>query len=146
MVTTKLLFAALAVCAGIASVIQSAANAGLSQKTSLGVTVVMNTSIVMAGSLAFFFASGSRANFHPVGTPWFFYIGGFCGFIIVLSLAFIFPKLGAPLTTGLLVFGQSIAALAIDHYGLMGMPRDPASLPRVAGLALVTMGIVLIRL
>jgi bacterial/archaeal transporter family-2 protein len=143
---TKLLFAALAVCAGIASVIQSAANAGLSQKTSLAAAALVNTSIVMVGSLAFFFALGSRTDFHPVGTPWFLYIGGFCGFIIVLSLAFVFPKLGAALTTALLVLGQSAAALAIDHYGLMGMPRDPISLPRVAGLVLVAVGIVLIRL
>ena len=144
--TTKLLFAALAVCAGIGVAFQSAANAGLSQKTSLATAALVNTSIVMVGALTFFFALGPRTDFHPAGTPWFFYIGGFCGFLIVLSLAFVFPKLGAALTTGLLVLGQSIAALAIDHYGLMGMPRDPASLPRVAGLVLVAVGIVLIRL
>lgn len=143
---TKLLFAALAVCAGIGVAFQSAANANLSQKTGLGAALVVNTSIVMAGVLAFFFAQGPHTNFHPAGTPWFLYIGGFCGFIIVLSLAFVFPKLGAVLTTGLLVLGQSAAALAIDHYGLLGMPRDPVSLPRVAGLALVAVGIVLIRL
>jgi len=143
--TTKLLFAALAICAGIAGSFQSAANAGLSQKTGLGAALVVNTSIVMAGSLAFFLARGPHAGFHPVGTPWSLYIGGFCGFVIILSLA-VFPKIGAALAIALVVLSQSAAALAIDHYSLMGMPRDPVSVWRVAGLALVASGIALIRL
>src|SRR5438093_3324290 len=146
LMTTKLLFAALAVCAGIAGSFQSAANAGLSQKTGLGTALVVNTSIVMAGSLAFFLARGPDAGFHPIGTPWSLYIGGFCGFVIILSLAFVFPKIGAALAMALVVLGQSAAALVIDHYGLMGMPKDPVSVPRVAGLALVAGGTALIRL
>jgi bacterial/archaeal transporter family-2 protein len=144
--TTKLLFAALAVCAGIAGSFQSAANAGLAQKAGLGAALVANTTIVMAGSLAVFFARAPHAGFHPVETPWSLYIGGFCGFVIILSLAFVFPKIGAALAMALVVLGQSGAALAIDHYGLMGMPKDPVSVSRVAGFALVAAGVALIRL
>jgi transporter family-2 protein len=141
----ELLFAALAVCAGIAGSFQSAANAGLAQKIGLGGAVFVNSAIVMVGSLAFLLARGLDAGFHPAGTSWSLYVGGFCGFIVILSLAFVYPKIGAALAVALLVLGQSAAALAIDHYGLMGMPSVPATASRVVGLALVAGGIALIR-
>jgi len=45
----------------------------------------------------------------------------------------------------LLVLGQGVAALLIDHFGLMGMPKEPITLARVAGLLLVSGGIVIMR-
>jgi transporter family-2 protein len=143
---TKLLLALLAICAGIAASIQSAANAALAQRTGFGAALVINTCVVMVGALALLFARGSRANFHPAGTPWSLYIGGVCGFIIIATLAFIFLKIGAAVAMGLVVLGQSVSALAIDHFGLMGMPRDPISVVRVIGVALVACGVVLLRL
>jgi transporter family-2 protein len=143
--TTQLLFAALAVCAGIAGSFQSAANAGLAQKIGLAAAVVVNSSIAMVGSLAFLLVREPHVGFYPAGTPWFLYVGGFCGFVVILSLAFVYPKIGAALAVALLVFGQSAAALAIDHYGLMGMPSVPVTASRVLGLALVAGGIALIR-
>jgi transporter family-2 protein len=143
--TTKVLFAVLAVLAGIATALQASANAGLAQKVGLGAALVLNTAVVLAATLAFFVARGPHANFFPVGTPWALYIGGACGFVIILCLAFVFPKIGAAWAIALVVLGQSVAALAIDHYGLLGMPREPITLSRAAGLALVALGVSLIR-
>ena len=143
--TMKVLFGVLAVLAGIAGSFQSSANAGLSQKVGLGAALVVNTTIVLAGTLIFFFARGPHANFFPAGTPWTLYIGGLCGFVIILSLAFVFPRIGVTWSIALVVLGQSAAALVIDHFGLMGMPRDPVTMSRVAGLALVAGGVALLR-
>ena len=46
----------------------------------------------------------------------------------------------------MMVLGQGVAALAIDHFGLMGMPRDPVTATRLIGVALVAAGIVVIRI
>ena len=144
--SAKLLFAALAVCAGFASTIQSAANAGLSQRTGLPAALVVNTSIVLLATLVFLMtARGSQPIFFPPGTPWSLYVGGLCGFVIIVVLAFVFPKIGAALAIALMVLGQSVAALTIDHYGFMGMPKDPVTASRIAGLALVAAGIALLR-
>jgi len=143
--TMKVLFAALAVLAGVATAFQASANAGLAQKVGLGAALVLNTVIVLAGALAFFVASGPHANFFPVGTPWALYIGGACGFVIIFWLAFVFPKIGAVWAIALVVLGQGAAALAIDHYGLFGMPKDPITISRAAGLALVAFGVSLVR-
>ncbi|RIL05378.1 MAG: hypothetical protein DCC71_10615 [Proteobacteria bacterium] len=143
--TSKLLFVVLAVLAGMAMALHASANAGLSQRVGLGAALVLNTLIVLAATLVFFFARGPHANFFPAGTPWALYIGGACGFVIILCLAFVFPKIGAAWAIALVVLGQSAAALAIDHYGLLGMPRDPITVSRAAGLALVAFGVTMIR-
>jgi transporter family-2 protein len=72
-------------------------------------------------------------------------VGGVCGFVVLLSLAFVFPKIGAAVAIALVVLGQGGAALAIDHFGLMGMPKEPVTLVRVAGLLLVGGGMALVR-
>ena len=141
----SVLFAALALLAGIATTVQASANAGLSQRVGLAAALVLNTLIVLAGTLVFFVARGPHANFFPAGTPWALYIGGACGFVIILCLALVFPKIGAAWAIALVVLGQSAAALAIDHFGLLGMPKDPITLPRVAGLALLALGVSLVR-
>ena len=124
---------------------QAAANAGLASRIGLGSALVVNTSIVLLGTLVFYFARGPHGRFFVSGTPWTLYVGGVCGFFIILSLAFAFPKIGAALAIALVVLGQGAAALAIDHFGLLGMPTAPVTFARVAGLLLVGGGIALTR-
>jgi transporter family-2 protein len=142
---TKIFFGLIAAAAGVAGAFQAAANAGLSSRIGLGAALVVNTSIVLLGTLAFYFARGSHGSFFPSGAPWSLYVGGVCGFVIIVSLASVFPKIGAAVAIALVVLGQGAAALAIDHFGLMGMPKEPVTLARVAGLLLVGGGVALIR-
>jgi bacterial/archaeal transporter family-2 protein len=142
---TKVLFALIAAAAGAATAFQSAANAGLASRIGLSAALVMNTSIVLLGTLIFYFIGGSRGTFFPSGTPWFLYVGGLCGFLVILSLAFVFPKIGAAVAIAIVVLGQGLAALAIDHFGLLGMPKEPVTFVRVGGLLLILGGVALIR-
>jgi len=142
---TQLFYAVLAATAGIVSVIQGAANAGLSARIGLSGALVLNTLVVLAATVALHLVRGSGTGFFPGGIPWSLYVGGFCGFIIIVSFAVVFPKIGAAVAIALVVLGQGVAALAIDHYGLMGMPRDPVTLARVLGMLMVGAGVVLIR-
>lgn len=142
---TKLLFGLIAAVAGAATSLQSAANAGLASRIGLGAALVLNTLVVLVGTLLFYGFSGSRGSFFPANTPWFLYLGGICGFTVILSLAYVFPRIGAGVTIAILVLGQGAAALAIDHFGLLGMPKEPVTLARVAGMALVCGGMALMR-
>jgi len=141
----KLLFALAAVGAGIATALQAAANGGLATRAGLGAALVLNTCIVLAGALAFFVATGSRGTFFPPGTPWFYYIGGLCGFAVILAAAFVLPRIGAGTAVALMVLGQGIAALAIDHFGLLGVARQPVSPVRLGAFALIVVGVALLR-
>lgn len=140
-----LCFGLIAAVAGVATSVQAAANAGLASRIGLAAAMVVNTLIVLLGSLAFYLARAPHGELFPSGTPWSLYVGGVCGFVIVLSLAFVFPRIGGAVAIALVVLGQAAAALAIDHFGLMGMPREPVTLARVAGLLLVGGGVVIMR-
>lgn len=142
---TQVLLAALAVFAGVAAALQGAANAGLARAAGLGPALVINTVVVLLGALGLWAALGSKTALSTADTSWTLYLGGVFGFVIIASLAFVFPKIGAAYAIALMVGGQCLAALVVDHFGLMGMPRDPATAQRALGIALVIAGAVVMR-
>ena len=141
----KLVFSALAIAAGVAAALQAATNAGLSKSVGLGPALVVNTVIVLIGAVGLWAALGAKTTFFPDSVSWTFYLGGLFGFVIIASLALVFPKIGAAYAVALMVGGQCCAALLVDHFGWVGMPRDPLTLQRVIGVALVAAGAVVIR-
>ena len=143
--TMRLLFVLGAIAAGMASTYQAAINGALSTRTGLGGALVINAIVVLASALAFLLLRGGQATFFPAGTPWFLYVGGVCGFFIILVAAFILPKIGAGTAVSLMVLGQGAAALLIDHFGLLGLERQPLTLPRFGGMALILLGVALLR-
>jgi transporter family-2 protein len=145
MMTTKISFAALAVAAGVAAALQAATNAGLSRPAGLGPALVINTVVVLIGAIGLWAALGAATTFFPPSASWTLYLGGLFGFVFLASLAFVFPRIGAAYAIALTIGGQCVAALAIDHFGLMGMPRDPLTAQRVIGVALVAAGAVVTR-
>lgn len=142
---TQVLLAALAVFAGVAAALQGAANAGLARALGLGPALVVNTVVVLLGALGLWAALGSKTTLYSADASWTLYLGGVFGFVIIASLAFVFPKIGAAYAIALMVGGQCLAALVVDHFGLMGMPRDPATAQRLVGIALVIAGAVVMR-
>ncbi len=45
----------------------------------------------------------------------------------------------------LVLAGQMAASVTLDHFGLLGYPERPLGLARFAGLALVAVGVFLVR-
>jgi bacterial/archaeal transporter family-2 protein len=143
--TMKIAFAALAIAAGVAASMQAAINAGLAKSAGLGPAVVLNTVVVLISSIGLWAAMGAKTTFFPAGASWTLYSGGLFGFVIVASLAFVFPRIGAAYAVALMVGGQCVAALLVDHFGLLGMPREPLTIQRVIGVVLVAAGAVAVR-
>jgi len=75
----------------------------------------------------------------------FMWLAGFLGAFYVTSVIILTPRLGATLTFSLVVAGQLLMAVALDHYGLLGVPVQTISWLRILGIALITAGVVLIR-
>lgn len=138
-------YLALAMVAGVAATVQGAANSGLAARIGFGGALVVNTSLVLVGAIALWLIQGARWPFFTPGTPPSLYVGGLCGFTIIALVALVFPRIGAAHAIALMVVGQCLAALAIDHFGLFGLPRDPLTARRVIGLALVAAGVVVLR-
>ena len=78
--------------------------------------------------------------------PWWLWIGGILGAAYVVCATAYAPKLGAGNFLVLVVTSQMISALAVDHFGLMGLTPRPATLGRIAGVAFILLGAVLIQM
>lgn len=77
--------------------------------------------------------------------PWYAWIGGLYGAIFVVAAAWGVPRLGVATTITLMVTGQLLLSLVLDHFGVMGVPKQPLNLGRVAGVAMVLAGVLLVR-
>lgn len=73
------------------------------------------------------------------------WVGGLLGAFFVASTIILLPRLGVVLTISLVIAGQLVMSLVIDHFGLLGMPVKEISLARIAGIVLVGVGAVVIR-
>ncbi|WP_291835525.1 DMT family transporter [Brevundimonas sp.] len=79
------------------------------------------------------------------GLPWYAWIGGLYGAIFVVAAAWGVPRLGVALTITLMVAGQLLIGLILDQIGAFGAPQHPISLGRLAGVALVIGGVLMVR-
>ncbi|WP_029086557.1 DMT family transporter [Brevundimonas aveniformis] len=77
--------------------------------------------------------------------PWYAWIGGLCGVIFVIAATWGVPRLGVAMTITLMVAGQLLLGLVLDHFGAFGAPRQPVNLTRLVGVALVIGGVLLVR-
>ena len=55
-------------------------------------------------------------------------------------------RLGAATLIGLVVAGQALASLLVDHFGWVGFEEQPITPLRVVGVALLAGGVALVRL
>ncbi|KVG64536.1 DMT family transporter [Burkholderia pseudomultivorans] len=77
--------------------------------------------------------------------PWWAFSGGLFGAIFIALAIFTIPKLGAASFLVLVVTGQILASMTIDHFGWFGLVQRPVDVSRLVGIALLIGGCVLIR-
>ena len=77
--------------------------------------------------------------------PWWAWSGGLFGAIFIGLAIVLVPRLGAATFVALLVSGQMFASIMFDHVGLLGLAQRTADPPRLLGVVLLVIGVVLIR-
>lgn len=77
--------------------------------------------------------------------PWYAWVGGLYGALFVVAAAWGVPRLGVATTIILMVAGQLLLSVVLDHFGAMGMPKQPISWGRVAGVLMVVGGVLMVR-
>jgi bacterial/archaeal transporter family-2 protein len=77
-------------------------------------------------------------------TQWISWTGGIFGAAYIAISILLLPRLGAATVIALIVAGQMLGSLAFDHFGLLGVPLHPVNPARLAGAALLVLGVVLI--
>jgi bacterial/archaeal transporter family-2 protein len=85
--------------------------------------------------------SGNRLG----DAPWWVWVGGALGAFYVAGTIVTAPKLGAATLIALVVAGQAVASVVVDHFGWVGFEAKPVTIGRMAGVALLGAGVVLVR-
>jgi bacterial/archaeal transporter family-2 protein len=92
-----------------------------------------------------FSARGSFAALaQATGAPWWAWGAGIVGGLYIAASAAFGPVIGGATFLALIVAGQMVTALALDHYGLLGFPVRPLDAWRLAGAVLVVAGMFLL--
>ena len=77
--------------------------------------------------------------------PTYAWMGGLLGAFYVTVIVLAFPQLGPGLTFGLVVTGQMVFSLLLEHYNILVASPSPISWQKVLGVALIVGGVLLIR-
>ncbi len=77
--------------------------------------------------------------------PLWIWTGGAIGLFFVVMALILAPITGMGAFLAAMIGGQMIAALVIDHFGLIGLAVRPVTFARIAGAALVFAGVYLIQ-
>lgn len=138
---------ALVLAGGVLIAVQAPTNAMLARAGGSPVlAALISFAVGTLALLAVWLASGSRSGAEPFARlPYYAWFGGLYGAFFVAIAAFAAPRIGIGSLITIGVAGQIAGALVLDHFGLLGLPRDPVSLAKVLGAALVVAGVVLVR-
>lgn len=140
--TLKLLPLVVAALSGVAMAIQGTMNAALGKVVGLWETtfIVHIAGLLLVTVLLFVFrlGDGNLALIHQA--PWYTYLGGILGVLIVYCVARAIPKIGVAPATTAIVLAQVLTAGLVDHFGLFGMNKIPFSLYNLIGTLMMAGG------
>ena len=145
---TWLLLLPVALAAGMAAPTQFAINSQLRQV--VGGPVLAAALSFLVGTVVLFATTAVvRRSLPELGSimnaPWWMWLGGLLGAFFVCASTILTPRLGAATTVGLFLAGQVIASIAIDHFGLLGVTVQPATMPRLLGALLIIIGVAIVQ-
>ncbi|MBS4023892.1 MAG: DMT family transporter [Dethiobacter sp.] len=132
----------IAFVAGIAMAVQGSINAALGKITGLleATFIVHIVGTIAVVILLFILRLGSGDLSNAAHAPWYLYLGGLFGVIIVYGVVASIPRLGVATATTSIIVGQVGMALVIDHFGFFGLERVPFSWFKAAGVGLLAVG------
>jgi transporter family-2 protein len=133
---------ALTVVAGLAGSIQVAVMGRFGDR--IGVLEALTFATCVQLALAATILVAARAGTGGLGSafrvpPWM-WAGGVFGLIVVFTITFAQPRIGATATIGILIAGQLVMGAVIDRFGLFGVEQIGISWPRAVGILLLGAG------
>ncbi|MBA3471700.1 MAG: DMT family transporter [Rubrobacter sp.] len=137
----------LAFAAGTAVPVQFAVNAAM--RGVVGGPVLAAAISFAVGTLALLVAAlvareGAPSLSDLAEAPWWAWAGGFLGAFYVTASIILTPRLGAVTTVGFIIAGQVVMSVILDWFGLLNLPVQLITLPKLGGAILVIVGAVLV--
>lgn len=140
----KWLYVAMALFGGIMAGIQTPINGALGKRIggiegALFSFLVGTISLIVASQ---FLGKGNISGVFSV--PKGLLIGGVFGAIYLTCSILSVPKVGVTAAISAIVLGQMFVGLFIDHFGFLGVERNPISFSRLMGILLMMGGLYLV--
>lgn len=137
---------------GFCPPIQTAINSALGQQLhssimaslvsfTVGTIVLFILTLIFNKSLKVATFNNKQGKLKPI-----YFIGGILGVIFVTTNIILMPHLGAALTTIIVMLGQMLMGIIIDHFGLLGTNVNKVTPRKVSGIIAIMIGIILLRL
>jgi bacterial/archaeal transporter family-2 protein len=144
----KFIFYILPLLAGIAMSVQAGVNNQL--RTILSNPLLAAFISFLTGTIAllimlFFSKKGLPSWEIYSDISWYKYTGGLLGVIVVVSVILSVPQIGAANMFVLIIAGQLLTAVILDHYGFLGMKPNVVSLQKVVGILFLIAGAYLVN-
>jgi bacterial/archaeal transporter family-2 protein len=98
--------------------------------------------LILSGLLLF--ARGGEKIRDWQTIPWYMLGAGLFGLILYLTISVTQPRLGSAMMIVLIIIGQLLVGMILDHFGLLGVVTRPIDLPRVLGMVALVAGAYLI--
>jgi len=132
----------LAVLAGLAGSIQVAVMGRFGERIGVLEALVFATCVqlLLAATLLLAVRGGGGGIGGAFRAPAWMWLGGMMGLLIVATITFAQPRIGATATIGILIAGQLVMGTAIDRLGLFGVEQIAISWPRALGVLLLGVG------
>ena len=77
--------------------------------------------------------------------PGHVWLGGILGAFYVTAIILAFPRIGPAMTFGLVVAGQMIISVLLDHFNILVTQQHPVNVWKLLGIVLIVAGVVIIR-
>lgn len=133
---------ALTVLAGLAGSIQVAVMGRFGARIGVveALTFATALQLVLAVSMLLVVRLGTGGLGGAFRAPHWMWAGGAMGMIVVFTITFAQPRIGATATIGILIAGQLAMGAVIDRFGLFGVTQIGISWPRALGIGLLAAG------
>lgn len=103
-----------------------------------GTAILLVLNLAVGGQLLPRFLASPRL------LPWWIWFGGAIGVVMVTTSLLLVPRIGSLPWFAAVMTGQTVIALLLDHYGLLGNPKAPVSPLRLIGTLLLVLGVLVI--
>lgn len=143
----KLVWIVLVLLAGALLPIQAGLNARMGKAIANPVWASLISFIVgLIALLVFIMVTKQKLNIAGMtAVPKIYWVAGVLGAFYVTVMVLAFPRIGAALTFSLIVAGQLVISLLLDHYQVLVQQQHSINIYRVLGLLLIIAGVILIR-
>lgn len=139
----KILFYLLPVFAGVAITIQSGVNSQLRSAIQHPLMAAFISFVVgtIALALLLLFSKNTLPGLSQYSAiSWYKYTGGLLGAFVVTVTLISVAQIGAGSMFVLIVAGQLVTAVLMDHFGVLGLKTNPVTLQKFFGICFLIMG------